>query len=80
MDSAKALANKVHRGELKRGFTVRDIYRKNWSMLSTPKEAADAVEVLIDAGWLRPYTEKQPGMDGRPTVRFCINPRLRMAA
>ena len=80
MDSATALAARITQGALKNGFTVREIYRHNWSMLATQREATDAAEVLVDLGWLKPYTEKTPGTDGRPSVRYLINPRIQRAA
>ena len=77
MDSAKALSDHVRRGALKDGFTVREVYRHNWSMLSNTKEAAEAVDILADMGWLRAARdEKVNNTDGRPTVRYYINPRL----
>lgn len=81
MDSAKALSRHIRRGALKDGFTVRNVYRNNWSLLGTAKEAAEAVEVLVDLGWLRAVQEQRVNAtDGRPTVRYCINPRLQAAA
>jgi len=80
MDSAKSLSDHVRRGALKDGFTVRDVYRHNWSMLSTAKEATEAVDILADMGWLRAARdEKTNSTDGRPTVRYYINPRLKAA-
>jgi len=77
MDSAKALSEHIRRGALKDGFTVREVYRHNWSMLSNTKEATEAVEVLVDLGWLRAVRdEKVSNTDGRPTLRYYINPRL----
>lgn len=81
MDSAKALSLHLRRGALRDGFTVREVYRHNWSMLSSVKEAAEAVEVLVDLGWLRGQQDKrQNNADGRPTMRYFINPRLKVAA
>lgn len=80
MDSAKSLSEKISQGALKDGFTVRDVYRHNWSMLSTAKEAAEAVDILADMNWLRAARdEKTNSTDGRPTVRYYINPRLKAA-
>jgi hypothetical protein len=79
-DAAKSLADKLLQGALVDGFTVRDVYRKNWSMLTDPKEAAEALEILIDSGWLRAQNNKEYGADGRPTVRYLINPSLEQAA
>jgi hypothetical protein len=81
MDSAKALSKHIQRGALHDGFTVREVYRHNWSLLSNAKEAAEAVEVLVDLGWLRAVRdERVNATDGRPTVRYFINPRLKAAA
>ena len=81
MDSAKALSRHIQRGALNDGFTVRNVYRNNWSLLGSVKEAAEAVEVLVDLGWIRAVQDKQVnGTDGRPTVRYYINPRLQAAA
>lgn len=81
MDSAKSLAGHLQRGDLKDGFTVRDVYRRSWSLLATTKEAAEAIEVLVDLGWLRAVRDERVNpTDGRPTVRHYLNPRLQAAA
>jgi hypothetical protein len=81
MDSAQALSRHIRRGALNDGFTMRNVYRNNWSLLSTAKEAAEAIEVLVDLGWLRAVPDQcLNGTDGRPTVRYYINPRLQAAA
>jgi putative DNA primase/helicase len=81
MDSAKALSAHIQRGALKDGFTVREVYRHNWSLLANIKEAAEAVAVLVDVCWLRAVQDtRKNNTDGRPTVRYFINPRLKVAA
>ena len=81
MDSAKALSKHIQGGDLRDGFTVREVYRRNWSLLCNPKEAAEAVAVLVDLGWLRTVQDsRQSSADGRPSVRHFINPRLKAAA
>ena len=81
MDSAKTLSRHIQRGALPDGFTVREVYSHNWSLLSNVKEAAEAVEVLTDLGWLRAVQDvRVNATDGRPTVRYYINPRLQAAA
>ena len=78
--AAKALKDKIAQGAIRDDFKVRDIYRNGWSMLATKHEAMDAAEVLVDLGWLQAYTDKMPGTDGRPAVRYLINPLLRQVA
>lgn len=80
MDAAKILSERISAGGLNDRFTVRDVYRKNWAMLSNMKDAGEALEILVDLGWLRTYFDKQPGADGRPTTRYLINPCLKLAA
>lgn len=81
MDSAKSLSEKIIQGKLNDGFTVRDVYRPKWSLLSTVKEATEAVDVLVDLGWLRAARDERiNNTDGRPTVRYFINPRLNEVA
>lgn len=76
-DAAMALAKHIKQGDLQDGFTVRNVYRKNWSLLATVKEATEATEVLQDMGWLRAVRDDTVSAnDGRPTVRFMINPKV----
>jgi len=76
-DAAKSLAKHIKKGDLQDGFTVRNVYRKNWSLLASAKEAAEATELLQDMGWLRAVRdEKVSANDGRPTVRYMINPKV----
>jgi Protein of unknown function (DUF3987) len=78
MDSAKVLSEKISQEKLNDGFTVRDVYRPKWSMLTTVKEATEAVDILTDLGWLRAARDERiNNTDGRPTVRYFINPRLK---
>ena len=76
-DAARTLAVHIKKGDLQDGFTVRNVYRKNWSLLASIKEAAEATDVLQDLGWLRAVRDdKVSANDGRPTVRYMINPKV----
>jgi putative DNA primase/helicase len=55
-------------------FTIRDVYSNDWSGLGTPDEARAAVQVLEDAGWVRP--EKPKSDTGRPSEVYAINPKI----
>jgi putative DNA primase/helicase len=57
-------------------LSAREIYIKQWSGLDTPERVYHAIEVLQDAGWLRPETQKSGSSGGRPAVRFIVNPRV----
>lgn len=81
MDSAQALSKRIQSGALKDGFTVREVYRHNWSLLCSVKEATEAAEVLVDMGWLRAVQDSRlSSSDGRATVRYFVNPLLKLAA
>jgi len=55
-------------------FTVRDVYRNDWSRLDTPERVRTALEILKDAGWVRQIESERP--TGRPSEVYAINPRL----
>jgi len=55
-------------------FTVRDVYQNDWRGLDTPEKVRPALEILLDASWIRQVeTGKHTG---RPTEIYAINPRL----
>jgi putative DNA primase/helicase len=71
--AAKALAAKIRKGELKDGFTMRDVYRKHWVGLSQKQAVEQAVDLLIELHWLREWVEET---GGKQKVHFAINPAL----
>jgi putative DNA primase/helicase len=71
MDAARALLVHVRKGDLGAEFALRDIYNRGWSGLGTRDEAAAAVAVLEDYGWMRAFTEET---EGRPRTVYRINP------
>lgn len=80
-EGARALLDHIRKGELGDGFTVRDIYRKGWSLLGNTKEATEAAEFLSDMGWVRGVRdERQSITEGKPTTRYFIHPNLKKAA
>ena len=74
LSSAHALAEKIKKGEIRDGMTVREIYTKGWSNLATAEDAWEAVEVLVEHGWLR--VEAKKPQQGRPSSKIRLNPRL----
>ena len=57
-------------------FTVREVYVKGWSGLDTPEKVRPALEILIDANWIRP-SDPGKGTAGRPSEIYAISPRLK---
>lgn len=50
IESAKTLAQHLRKGDLEDGFTARTVYRKNWSLLTTPRDVTEATEILQEYG------------------------------
>ena len=55
-------------------FTLRDVYRHHWTGLDTSDKVRAAIDVLIDANWLRQI--ECDNSTGRPSEIFAINPKL----
>ena len=73
--AAQALAAKLKRGDLKIGFTLRDVRRNQWRHLTTDEAIQAALDWLEDEDWLRGETHGGTGPGtGRRTVRYRINP------
>jgi putative DNA primase/helicase len=63
IDAAKSVLTKLKKGKLNSPFTVRDIYRKCWAGIDTPKKAEAAINVLLDYNHLakvETFTEGRP--------------------
>jgi putative DNA primase/helicase len=71
-EAAKMLLKRIYKNELDDEFTVREVYRKGWSNLSTQEEAQNAINILLDYGYLKSIIPKGTG---RSTTRYLINPR-----
>ena len=74
MEAARALLERIRKGEVKDGSPVREIYRKQWAKLSSPDTVYKAAEVLEEFGWLRVETIKT---GGRATTKGHLHPTLR---
>lgn len=74
--SASMLAEKIRKGIVQDGFTVRDIYRKNWHLLNDKDLAQAACHELVEAGWLREeITSTEFRYKGKTT--YLINPKVK---
>lgn len=72
-ESAKVLGRKMLAGDIKDGFTARDVRRRGWVGLDSADVVTEAVEVLVDLGWLAEIEVKTAG---RPRVAYLVNPKL----
>jgi putative DNA primase/helicase len=78
MRAARELADKIKARKIGADgfFNAREVYLKGWSGLDSPEAARSAVQVLIDAGWIREAAVEQSPSGGRPSFRYQVNPRL----
>ena len=73
--AAIKLGNKILDGELQSTFSVRDVYRKEWTLLENREIVQKACDELVDADWLAIGHPSQAL--GRPkSPVYMINPKL----
>ncbi len=57
-------------------LTCRDVYQNGWSGLDSPEAAKQALDSLVDAGWMQELRNEASSVGGRPSVRYHVNPRV----
>ncbi len=74
--AAYQLSKKIADEKVDNNFTVRDVQRKGWHLLTDNGAISEAVKVLVSANWL---TEIEPQITvGRPAaIQYCINPKTK---
>jgi hypothetical protein len=70
LEATRSLAAHLLVGDLPDGFTRRGVEMKGWSGLNTKARAEEALEALVELGWL--YAEEV--RVGRPTVKYYLHP------
>ena len=58
------------------GFSARDVHRKNWKGLTELNAVNEALELLVDYGWLNEQEIESTVRGGRPSKRYLINPKI----
>ena len=76
----RSLMQLLESGALTDGFTAREVYRKGRSGLTRQEEAQEAIDALLELGWLRAVSDPIGSKPGRPSFRYVINPKIRRAA
>jgi phage/plasmid primase-like uncharacterized protein len=76
--TARMVSRRLAEGKLDDGFTVRDMVRKQWSGVTTVKQAEVALAILEESR----HVQSQDGINtlGRPTIRYYINPQIKKVA
>ncbi len=73
---ARLLGEKIKARKLSSPFTVRDVYRPQWTGLTNQEDIARALEALEDLGWVIPEQKSHVATGGRPGVVYHVNPRI----
>lgn len=73
IQSAYKLAEKIRQRRVKDGDRIRDIYRNQWSFLTTTAAVYGALAILAEHGWLR---RESFDTDGRPSEIVKLHPDL----
>ncbi len=76
MKAAQALLAKIKAGELGERFTLRDIYRRQWSLLTDREIVQAACDTLIAYHWLREESITMP-VNLRTRVEYAVTPKLK---
>jgi len=73
VQGARALAKRIKNGEVKDGFSLREVYRRHWSGLSDRETVEPAVDLLVELGWLKEVVEQTAGA---PKTFYRVNPAV----
>lgn len=76
----ESLAEHIRNGDLKDGFTARDVVRSRWENLTSPEPVGYAIESMEELNWIRRQPASAKPARGRPTVQYEINPAVRRRA
>jgi Protein of unknown function (DUF3987) len=72
--AGKAILGHIRKGDLKDGFSARDVHQRDWSNLRDRGQVQAGLELLVDFNWLTAIERKHQAA-GRPTVEYLVNPR-----
>jgi putative DNA primase/helicase len=73
--AAKAIIDRLRKGDLAPEFKARDIYRKGWAHLSDRELVHNALDLLADFDWLAVRDLSARETEGRPARVYVANPR-----
>jgi hypothetical protein len=73
---AATLSKKISAGKLNDKFTVRDVYRQRWHLLTDREAAQNACDELVAQGWLREHVT-HAAFGQKEKIAYLINPQSR---
>jgi putative DNA primase/helicase len=75
LGAAKAILKHIRAGDLKDGFTARDVHQAGWAHLSEREQVGAGLNLLCDLDYLASSQSASSTQGGRPKVTYRINPR-----
>jgi hypothetical protein len=72
--AAKAILKHIRRGDLRDGFTARDVHQRGWSNLSDRGHVQAGLDLLCDFDWIKDERLTAGASGGRPSVAYRVNP------
>jgi Protein of unknown function (DUF3987) len=72
--AAKAILKRIRNGDLKDGFTAREVHQRDWAHLTEREHVGAGLSLLVDLDYLARSTPSAAG-SGRPKVTYLVNPR-----
>jgi hypothetical protein len=73
--AAKAILKRIRKGELKDGFTARDVHQRGWAHLTEREHVGAGLNMLVDLDHLTASTPGIGPLGGRPKITYLVNPR-----
>ena len=79
LQGGRKLLEKIESGEIKDGFSARDVYIRNWSFLDSKEHAQAAINELLETHWIREIAAApapRAASGGRPLATcYMIHPK-----
>ena len=77
--AGEAILAHIRQGDLKDGFTARDVQRHGWSKLTDHDHVQRGLDLLVDLDHLAVDAAGNTAHGGRPKVTYRINPATKDA-
>jgi phage tail protein X len=74
--AAKAILKHIRAGDLKDGFTARDVHQHGWSHLTEREQVGAGLGLLDDLDYIAASMPSAGAHGGRPKLTYGINPRI----
>ena len=77
LSASKAILTHIRNGDLKDGFTARDVHQGGWAHLTEREHVGAGLNLLVDLDYLAISVPALGSQGGRPKVSYQINPSIR---